>query len=120
MKPAVVESRPRQLHAPDRAPQVLQLSNGQYSVRLSDVGSGSSELGGIAVTRWVPDETQDAHGFFIYLRDLDDYTTWSAGLQPTRTVPHSYEFRPGAERAEIVRTDHQITQPTDDMCRPAA
>ena len=88
---------------------MLQLSNGQYSVRLSDVGSGYSELGGIAVTRWVPDETQDADGFFIYLRDLDDYTTWSAGLQPTRTVPHSYEFRPGADGAEIVRTDHQIT-----------
>src|SRR2546428_9580595 len=59
------------------------LSNGQYNVRLSEAGSGCSELGGVAITRWAADETRDADGFHIYLRDLNDGFLWSAGFQPS-------------------------------------
>lgn len=109
MNPPIVQSRRRLLHPSDQASQVAQLSNGRYSVRLSNVGSGISQLNGVSVSRWNPDATQDSHGIFIYLRDLDDYAIWSAGLQPTRTTPQAYEFRPGPGGVEILRTDNEIT-----------
>src|SRR5258705_2233433 len=73
--------------------QPILLSNGKYNVRLSEVGSGCSELGGVAISRWSGDETRDADGFYIYIRDLDDGSVWSAGYQPTRVIPAQYAIR---------------------------
>ena len=84
------------------------LSNGQYNVGVSEVGSGCSELGGIAITRSAADETRDADGFYIYLRDLDNGLVWSAGYQPTRVVPSRYSLRNDSNRVEITRLDHDI------------
>ena len=88
--------------------QPALLSNGPYNVRLSEVGSGFSEAGGVAVTRWTSDETRDADGFYIYLRDLDDGSVWSAGYQPTCVLPSQYEFRCDASHAQITRLDQEI------------
>src|SRR4051812_38058336 len=73
--------------------QPILLSNGKYNVRLSEVGSGCSQLGDIAITRWAGDKTRDADGFYIYIRDLDDGYVWSAGYQPTRVIPEQYAIR---------------------------
>ena len=40
----------------------------------------------------MPDETRDADGFHIYLRDLDDNFVWSAGYQPTRIARRNMSF----------------------------
>jgi N,N'-diacetylchitobiose phosphorylase len=88
--------------------QSTLLSNGQYSVRLSEAGSGSSEVGSVAITRWAGDETLDADGFYIFFRDLDDGLVWSAGYQPTRVVPSRYAFRCDSNMAQILRLDHDI------------
>jgi N,N'-diacetylchitobiose phosphorylase len=84
------------------------LSNGQYNVRLSDVGSGCSELGGLAVTRWAADQTRDADGFYIYFRDLNDGFLWSAGYQPSLVMPERYALRNDPNRVEITRLDYDI------------
>src|SRR5262249_43314337 len=44
------------------APRTHLLSNGRYSVLLTNAGSGYSAWNGIEVTRWRPDTTRDAWG----------------------------------------------------------
>jgi cyclic beta-1,2-glucan synthetase len=90
------------------APQVVSLSRGQYTIRLSDAGSGYSQCRGAALCRWFPDETRDADGFYIYLRDLDDAGVWSAGYQPTRVPASRYDFHYAGGVAEIRRVDGDI------------
>jgi cyclic beta-1,2-glucan synthetase len=88
--------------------QEARLTNGCYGVRLTAVGSGLSECGDVAVSRWLPDRTSDADGFHVFLRDPDDNFLWSAGYQPTRIAAESYEFHGSPSLAEIVRTDRDI------------
>ena len=75
----------------DRA--VALLSNGHYSLMVTARGSGWARWNGLAVTRWRPDPTEDRWGGFIFLRDTEDGTWWSATAEPrqaeaevTRTV----------------------------------
>jgi cyclic beta-1,2-glucan synthetase len=63
----------------------------------------------VAISRWLPDETRDADGFFIYLRDLDDDAVWSAGYQPTRVAGVQYDFQYDRGVAQIQRVDREIT-----------
>ncbi|MEX2308870.1 MAG: hypothetical protein WD738_14820 [Pirellulales bacterium] len=89
--------------------EVLSFTNGHYTVRLSEVGSGYSECRGVAISRWLQDETRDADGFYIYLRDLDDNFVWSAGYQPTRVIASHYDFQYDRGVAEIERLDRNIS-----------
>lgn len=59
-----------------------ELSNGRYKVLLTDAGGGQSCWDWIALNRWPGDAVEDAHGFFIFLRDVDAGELWSATLQP--------------------------------------
>jgi cyclic beta-1,2-glucan synthetase len=88
--------------------QVASLSNGRYTVRLSEIGSGYSTCQSTAVTRSMPDATCDADGFHIYLQDMADRFVWSAGYQPTRIAPEHYGFQCNGGIAEIVRIDRGI------------
>ncbi len=114
MKPASASSIPRRRASPsvewsrELPSQVVSLSNGHYTVRLSEVGSGYSECRGAAVTRWTGDETCDADGFHIYLQDLEIDHVWSAGYQPTREAAQQYDFHCERGVAEIVRLDSGI------------
>ncbi|HEV2132460.1 MAG TPA: hypothetical protein VGR27_15200, partial [Longimicrobiaceae bacterium] len=84
------------------------LSNGRYAVLFTTAGAGYSAFEGFALTRWMPDPTRDADGFFLYIRDLDSGDRWSAGYQPLPSSPADYEVRWTPGRAEIVREDTQI------------
>jgi cyclic beta-1,2-glucan synthetase len=114
MKPAAIKTRPRQsiIRAgelqPEFSSQAVSLTNGRYTVSLSGIGSGFSQYGGAAVTRHTPDPTCETDGFHIYLRDLDDPFTWSAGYLPTRVSPAQYSFRCEAGVAEFVRVDRDV------------
>jgi len=104
---------PRQIAVPSAAgvappPEVTVLTNGRYQVRLSSVGSGYAECDGVAVSRWTPDLTREADGFYLYVRDLDDQFFWSAGYQPTRVAPTSYRFHSANNAASITRLDREI------------
>jgi len=107
MQPAVLPRQSRSFLL-EQGSQEMDLANGRYRLRLNSAGSGFSEVEGVAVSRWVPDKTEDANGFFIYLRDLDSYAAWSAGLQPTRVAPEYYSVRPSLGGVEIERTDDGI------------
>jgi cellobiose phosphorylase len=99
----------RRLTTPFTAgPRGHLLSNGRYSVFLTNSGAGWSWCEGLDVTRWREDLTCDALGQFYYVRDLNTGKLWSAGHQPVGRLPESYEVLYSADKAEIRRLDGVI------------
>ncbi len=84
------------------------LSNRHYSVMVTDSGAGYSLCRGRAVTRWREDASRDAWGSFIYLRDVNGGRHWSAGFQPTATIPDDYTVVFREERVAISRLDDEM------------
>jgi cyclic beta-1,2-glucan synthetase len=93
--------------------QTQLLSNGRYAVMMTAAGSGYSRWGGLAVTRWREDPTLDCWGTYVFLRDVDRGTVWSAGYQPSGVEPDGYEVTFLEDRVEIVRRDGTITTKLD-------
>ncbi|MGH7588382.1 MAG: glucoamylase family protein, partial [Gemmatimonadota bacterium] len=91
-----------------RAPRTHVLSNGRYSVMLTNAGSGYSRHLERAVTRWREDATRDGWGQWLYLRDTVSGEVWSACYQPTAVEPEHYEVLYSEDRAEIHRLDNAI------------
>ena len=96
----------RRFTSPHEAtPRTHLLSNGQYAVMLTTAGSGYSRWRDIAVTRWREDATRDCWGSYIFLRDMQTGSVWSAGYQPSGVDADDYEVSFTEERAEIIRRD---------------
>jgi cyclic beta-1,2-glucan synthetase len=109
-EPALVR-RLRNPHAP--SPSVHLLSNGRYSVMLTAAGSGYSQWGTQAVTRWREDTTRDDWGSYIFLRDVENGAVWSATAQPCGQLPDRYEVMFAEDRAEFVRHDGTLVTSLD-------
>ena len=93
----------------DATPRTQLLSNGHYSVMLTAAGSGYSRWRDIAITRWREDLTRDSWGTYIFLRDQQTGSVWSAGYQPSGVEPDSYEAVFYEDHAEIIRRDRALT-----------
>ena len=89
-------------------PNVCLLSNGRYTVMLTQAGSGYSTCDGLDVTRWREDATSDCWGQFVYIRDVDGGRAWSAGRQPLGGDADEYEAMLGLEGAVFQRRDGDI------------
>ena len=92
----------------DPVPYACLLSNGRYLVLVSAAGSGYSTIGGCALTRWSADKTEDAEGFFVFVRDLDQGGVWSVGHQPIQRPADNYEARFHPGKALITRLDDGV------------
>ena len=96
----------RRFTSPHEAtPRTHLLSNGRYAVMMTVAGSGYSRWRDIAVTRWREDTTRDCWGSYIFLRDAQTGSVWSAGYQPCGVEADDYEVSFSEERAEIIRRD---------------
>ncbi|MDD5132535.1 MAG: glucoamylase family protein [bacterium] len=103
-------------------PETHLLSNGKYSVMVTNSGGGYSRWKNIAVTRWHEDAALDNEGNFIYLRDTITGEFWSTAYQPTLQRSKNYEAVFSQSRAEFKRRDHAIethleiaVSPEDDI-----
>ncbi|MDD5259858.1 MAG: glucoamylase family protein [bacterium] len=103
-------------------PETHLLSNGRYSVMVTNSGGGYSRWKNMAVTRWHEDAALDNEGTFIYLRDMITGEFWSTAHQPTRQKAKNYEALFSQSRAEFKRRDHAIdthleiaVSPEDDI-----
>jgi cyclic beta-1,2-glucan synthetase len=106
-------------HSADQStPRTQLLSNGNYTVMMTAAGSGYSQCGERAVTRWREDATRDNWGTFIYLRDVYSGAVWSAGHQPVRRTPQSYEVSFAEDKAEFWRADAGIVTHTQIVVSP--
>ncbi len=99
-------------------PRTQILSNGSYSVMITNSGAGYSTSDGLAVTRWREDTTRDCWGSFIYLRDIENGRVWSAAYQPFDKMPRFYEVAFSEDKAVISRRDGNIATRTEVIVAP--
>ena len=89
-------------------PRTHLLSNGRYSVMLTNTGGGSSHCDGLAITRWRSEVNTHHWGQFLYLRDLETNAVWSPTYQPTLTEPDAYEVIYSIDKADFHRRDGDL------------
>lgn len=109
----------RIIHTPfTRIPEIQLLSNGRYSVMISNSGAGYSRWKDLAVTRWREDSTKDDRGIFCYIKDVSSGDFWSNTYEPALRVARKYEvlFSPG--HVEFRRRDHGIYTNTEVVISP--
>ncbi|MBE0475929.1 MAG: hypothetical protein IBX62_02385 [Coriobacteriia bacterium] len=94
------------------------LSNGRYSVMVTNGGGGYSRCDGVAITRYREDVTRDCWGQFIYIRDDDTGELWSAAYQPVGAEPDDYHVTFSIDKAEYRRTDGRIDTHTEVIVSP--
>lgn len=113
----------RILYTPHTAvPEVQLLSNGQYSVMVTNAGGGYSRWKDLSLTRWREDSTRDHWGTFCYIQDRENGRFWSNAHQPTLQKADQYEVIFSSGRAEFRRQDDGIetytvviVSPEDDV-----
>ena len=89
-------------------PRTHLLSNGRYTVMITNAGGGYGRCADLDVTRWREDFTRDCWGQFCYVRDLTSGLLWSAGHQPIGRPTDYYEVLYSADKAELRRLDGQV------------
>jgi cyclic beta-1,2-glucan synthetase len=99
--------------AAHHTPHVHLLSNGRYRVMLTAAGTGYSQWAGCAITRWREDPTCDPWGSYLYVRDIADGATWSAGFQPRGTAADAYSASFNEGQALIERRDGSMITTTE-------
>ena len=102
----------------DRVPRSHLLSNGRYAVMITAAGSGFSRWRNLAVSRWREDVTCDPWGSYVYLRDVENGSVWSAGFQPSGARPDNYEVAFSEDRVEIARRDGTLATTLDVVVSP--
>jgi cyclic beta-1,2-glucan synthetase len=119
LPPPVTRSYPTP-HTP--VPATHFLSNGRYSVMVTNGGGGYSRWEGLAVTRYREDVTRDCWGTFFYVRDVDTGRIFSAPYNPRPSEPDDYHVTFAPEKAEFRRRDGSIdtlvevtVSPEDDV-----
>jgi cyclic beta-1,2-glucan synthetase len=100
------------------SPRTHLLSNGSYSVMVTNAGGGYSRRQGLAITRWREDITTDAWGTFCYVRDLETGEFWSTAYQPAGREADDYEVTFALDRAVWRRLDAGIETRTEVVVSP--
>lgn len=99
-------------------PMVHSISNGQYSVMITNSGSGFSRYQGISLSRWREDVTQDAWGTYFYIQNLNSGDVWSAAYHPCRNPGENYKVTYAPDQVEFCRKDGNITTHTEIVVSP--
>jgi cyclic beta-1,2-glucan synthetase len=99
-------------------PGVHLLSNGSYTVMITNAGGGYSRWKDLALTRWREDSTCDGWGTFGYIRDVASGEFWSTTHQPTLKQAKHYEVIFSEGRAEFRRSDNDFDTYTEIVVSP--
>lgn len=99
-------------------PRAHILSNGKYSVMLTNAGGGYSAWGDNQVTRWRKDATLDALGTFCYIQDIESKRVWSNTYQPTCAASEQYHVAFTDNLVRFLRRDTGIDTTTEIMVAP--
>ncbi len=94
-------------------PRVQLLSNGRYSLMISNSGGGYSRWQGFELNRWRADTTRDPWGTFCYLRDVTSGRIWSNTYHPIGGEAADYEARFPLDRVEFERRDGGVETKTE-------
>lgn len=99
-------------------PKVNLLSNGDYSVMLTNSGGGYSRWRDFDVTRWYADTTRDSWGTYCYIQDLTTGNVWSKAYHPMKSQGRNYTVTFKTDKVEIRRRDHDIETLTEVAVSP--
>ena len=99
-------------------PSTHFLSNGSYSVMVTNGGGGYSRWRDREVTRYREDLTRDCWGSFVYLKDVESGRVWSAAFQPTLAQPDDYHVTFSADKADFRRVDGDVETHTEVFVSP--
>ncbi|WP_088189035.1 glucoamylase family protein [Desulfosporosinus sp. FKA] len=94
------------------------ISNGQYSVMLTNSGAGFSRFREISISRWREDVTRDAWGMYFYIQNLNSGDVWSAAFQPCGFGGEDYKVTFAPDRVEYRRQDGNLTTKTEIVVSP--
>lgn len=94
-------------------PETQLLSNGAYSLMLTNSGSGYGKLNDMTVYRWREDLTLDNTGMFFYIKNLNSNEYWSAAYEPCKNEGDSYEAIFSLDKAEFKRRDGNLSTHTE-------
>ena len=87
------------------------LSNGRYSVLITETGKGYSSFEPYRLSGW----RNRTEGTFLYIQDLETRQLWSSSFEPVRARPDHYDaiLKPGCFK--ISRKDHGI-ETVSEVC----
>lgn len=94
-------------------PETHMLSNGNYSLMITNRGSGYSKREGMNVYRWKEDITNDNTGMFFYIKNLNSNEYWSNTYQPCKYEGEEYQVIFAQDKAEFKRRDGNIVSFTE-------
>ncbi|MCM8709887.1 cyclic beta 1-2 glucan synthetase [Clostridium sp. SYSU_GA19001] len=99
--------------AKTKLPETHILSNGSYSLMLTNSGSGYGKLNDMTVYRWREDPTLDNTGMFFYIKNLNSNEFWSSAYEPSKTEGENYEVIFSLDKAEFKRKDGNLVTHTE-------
>jgi cyclic beta-1,2-glucan synthetase len=103
-------------HTP--TPKTQLLSNGRYSLMVTNAGGGYSRWGDFEITRWRADLTRDAWGSSCYIRDVEAGRLWSNTFHPVGGKIEGYSAHFALDRAVFRRLDGSILTETEVVVSP--
>lgn len=86
-------------------PHTHLLSNGKYTVMLTNSGGGYSQFENNDITRWRADFTRDNWGAFFYIKDLEKQVVFSTTFHPIDIYPKQYSVNFLTDKAEYKRSE---------------
>jgi cyclic beta-1,2-glucan synthetase len=99
----------RRMTTPDTAlPRTHLISNGEYTILVTNAGGGRSNYRDLDINRWRADRTCDGGGHFVYVRALDTNEFWNAGHQPVCKTPEVFEAVFAIDKADFRRRDGEF------------
>ncbi len=105
-------------------PMLHLLSNGSYSLLISNMGGGYSRWRDTDLTRWQPDAVLDSWGAWIYIQDMEGNAPgagdllWSAAHQPRPGAPEEVQVTYMAHMAVFRRRKNNITSTLEITVTP--
>jgi cyclic beta-1,2-glucan synthetase len=99
-------------------PEAHILSNGSYSVMVTEDGSGYSRYEDISLTRWRDDAIRSKYGIYIYLRDTETNEVWNTAMAPYRLDAEKYKVTYAQDKAVYNRTQGMLDCQTEIIVSP--
>ncbi len=94
-------------------PETHLISNGSYSLMISNSGAGYASRNRTMIYRWKEDVTKDNTGMFVYIKDVEENEYFSAAYEPCKKEGDNYEVTFSLDKAEFTRSDNNITTRTE-------
>lgn len=94
-------------------PEVALLSNGVYSLMVTNSGSGYSKKEDMFISRWKEDSTDSDNGIFFFIKDIKENKYFSATYQPVKNQGDEYSAIFTQNKIQFKRRDNELVTETN-------